>query len=190
MPLLLPNGCIGSIGLEAISKHREWTGIGDTPLDSQGWTLQEYLLPPPIVFFNAYYLIWLCQTQPEMLGFDMRTSYTPVPVQRGVGRPLLLKSLLRGTFKELREGHATRYTTEPWTGVVVGYSGRKLKNWKDRLPALADIAGEFERMLNGVHLAGMWKCWLIRHLAWYIPEPSRTRRCRHLAGHGLCFQNK
>jgi hypothetical protein len=63
LPLLLASGELGTIYVEKVQRLVKFTTAGPLmPLDSRGWTLQEFLLSPRVLHFGFYDLKWHCQT--------------------------------------------------------------------------------------------------------------------------------
>jgi hypothetical protein len=66
----------------------------------------------------------------------------------------------------VKDGEDLGLLTDVWVAIVENYSNRALTDDRDRLPALAGVAGEFQRATRDEYVAGMWKGSLIRQLGW------------------------
>jgi hypothetical protein len=53
-----------------------------------------------------------------------------------------------------------------WEAIVEDYSGRELLIPEGRLPAIAGIASELEKLWEEIYLAGLWRKYLVKYLAW------------------------
>ncbi|KAH8626983.1 hypothetical protein IG631_19001 [Alternaria alternata] len=58
-----------------------------------------------------------------------------------------------------------------WQYIVSDYTGMDLTEQRDRLPAIAGVASQFEKVLGGRYLAGLWETALPGDLLW------RTDQC-------------
>ncbi|KAI0124368.1 heterokaryon incompatibility protein-domain-containing protein, partial [Xylariales sp. AK1849] len=124
----------------------------NTNLARRAWALQEKLLPARTIRFGVNGLFWECRSM-------IRSEFLPD------GYPDRLGS------------HAVRPEDQAWdwAEIVLQYSGAKLTNGSDRLPALSGIANRQQEITNDSYLAGMWRERLIAQLCWSTCEPSERR---------------
>lgn len=156
LPFKMQNGMLGNIYFELDS---EWSRPLP-PLDSRGWTFQEDLLSPRILYFGYDGLTWKCQSERVDLVSGKKYNF--------VGRTLPSEIFTGTGASEVSDFDLAK----TWKDVVEKLSGRAFTFAEDRLPALAGIAGEIMKLLPGeltttAYLAGLWKPWLIMHLGWY-----------------------
>ncbi|KAE9379901.1 HET-domain-containing protein, partial [Stipitochalara longipes BDJ] len=156
LPLLLPNGKTGTISINTRTKIPENTSESPEPLDTRGWTLQEFLLSPRVLYFGRYDMTWHCQTKSMGGAFSTVTSYAPVSSLKR-----LPAALFRSSPKLDQKDLSKR-----WAGIVERYTLRTLTNMEDLLPALAGIAERFQKVTKDHYLAGMWKSSLVQYLGW------------------------
>lgn len=159
VPYLLPNSAIGNLWITA---HH--AGFISSPLDTRAWALQESLLSPRVLWYGPTALKWKCQTtefkdvhETDSTQFD------------GYMYPKIKHSRLPSSIFGISE------PTDPdprsqqsiiWRKVVQDYSGRDITFPDDRLPALAGITSELQKLWKDDYVAGMWRSCLIKHLAW------------------------
>ena len=162
LPFLMPSSKVGTINCI----WRGPSGGYPNPLDSRGWAYQEDVLSQRILYFDREGLSWKCQSEYSGLIFEQ-------PHATGTRLPSII-------FTGNNHSPATPTSTlaKVWAGIICHYSAKVFTFPKDRLPALAGIAGELQILLGpeATYLAGLWKCWLIRHLGWYNPaslKPSQ-----------------
>ncbi|KAB2102133.1 hypothetical protein AG0111_0g9498 [Alternaria gaisen] len=60
-----------------------------------------------------------------------------------------------------------------WRYIVSDYTGMDLTERRDRLPAIAGVASQFERLLNGRYLAGLWENALPGDLLWRMDRSGQ-----------------
>jgi hypothetical protein len=146
----------------------------DVPdLETRGWTLQEFLLPPRVLHFGAFDLEWRCKTR----------------ITCGCGH-LDLKETRQASW---HRHHFIEESTKPppddaegaliwWEQVVNNYTSRQLTNAADKLPALSGLAQQRKQVRGGVYLAGLWQDSLLHDLCWHdafvnsVPEEGGLGR--------------
>ncbi|SCO22620.1 uncharacterized protein FFE2_15391 [Fusarium fujikuroi] len=137
-----------------INHYRE-----DIPcLETRGWTLQEFLLPPRVLHFGKFDIAWRCKTR--------------ITCECGhIDRQESMQS-------HWHRFHMTEEATKPppndwkgalkwWEQVVHAYTSRQLTNPADKLPALSGLAQQRKQVRGGVYLAGLWQDSLLHDLCWY-----------------------
>jgi hypothetical protein len=135
------------------------------PLFTRGWTLQEILLSPRMLVFDAYQLTVTCEQDkfepvaPTHINFEPLCESLPSSIF-GVPDFQMRKS------KESIAYYFKVQQVQIWADLINEYSGRDLSVFEDRLPALAGIAYELWKYWGDTYVAGFWKASLVQHLGW------------------------
>ncbi|KAH6714839.1 heterokaryon incompatibility protein-domain-containing protein [Leptodontidium sp. MPI-SDFR-AT-0119] len=157
VPYLLPNGKFGNLWISAGQLK-----VISSPLDTRAWALQESLLSPRVLWYGPTALKWKCQAT-EFRDVHEATvncwNYSGIKHHR---LPSGVFGNAEPTGPDLRNQQSII-----WKKVVEDYSGRDITFPDDRLPALAGIASELQRLWRDDYVAGMWRSCLIKHLGWY-----------------------
>ncbi|KAF4993164.1 hypothetical protein FGRMN_6649 [Fusarium graminum] len=127
-------------------------------LETRGWVLQEFLLPPRVIHFGAFDIEWRCKTRLtcECVHLDREPTHQ----------------------SRWHRHHFIEEATNPppndpsgalswWEKVVHHYTSRQLTNPSDKLPALSGLAQQYKQVRGGTYLAGLWQDSLIHDLCWY-----------------------
>ncbi|KAF5975416.1 hypothetical protein FCOIX_7704 [Fusarium coicis] len=127
-------------------------------LETRGWTLQGFLLPPRVLHFGAFDITWRCKTciTCGCGHLDRRKRQ-----QAAWHRYHFIERAARPP-----PDNETR-ALEWWEQVVHEYTSRQLTNPADKLPALSGLAQQRKQVRGGVYLAGLWQDTLIHDLCWY-----------------------
>jgi len=142
-----------------------------TPLSSRGWVLQESILSFRALVYDQHEVRWSCPTMKAC-------ECTP-------------EGHIRQSWSKLDKGEAEivdkRDLSNAWASIVHEFSRRKLTYSRDKLPALAGIAGEMSHDKRPTqYLGGLWEDDLRHNLAWFVPprstvspyrETNRTQGC-------------
>ncbi|QLI70756.1 uncharacterized protein G6M90_00g079160 [Metarhizium brunneum] len=134
-------------------------------IDSRGWTLQESLLSPRILYFGSKDIIWKCQAKPFQPVVGWHNLYKAEGMKR---LPSTIFGLaLPGTQSPL--GH--------WPHIMSEYSRRKLSLDVDNFRAIGGIAEELQKASGDTYIAGLWKNDMAKSLAWFrtdriVPKPA------------------
>ncbi|KAF7561493.1 hypothetical protein G7046_g2646 [Stylonectria norvegica] len=121
-------------------------GLGDGPLMSRGWVLQECLLSRRNLHFKRDQVAWecrggaFCETFPGKLPF----FEDPRPLKHQFSMALFS---LRKDAVSIRGA---------WNSAVAGYTACKLTYSTDKLVAFGGIATTFSEQLGNRYLAGLW----------------------------------
>ncbi|KAK8102437.1 hypothetical protein PG984_015583, partial [Apiospora sp. TS-2023a] len=101
-------------------------------IETRGWTLQEFLLPPRVLHFGKFDVEWRCKQRLtcECRGLDIKGGGTDIVANK--------------TPPKDHEG-ALRW----WEDVVHYYTSRQLTNPSDKLPALSGLAQLHKRVKGG-----------------------------------------
>ena len=120
------------------------------PIDTRAWTLQEEALSGRILRYNRTHMTWHCSEWSEMRE-NGRQIYR-------IGTWHRLPSML-ASAESKRIPHI-------WHSIVADYTKRHMTFGRDKLPALAGVAMEFQRHTSDQYLAGIWKTHLPLALLW------------------------
>ncbi|KAH0827638.1 hypothetical protein AYO21_07825 [Fonsecaea monophora] len=141
-------------------------------LHSRGWTLQELLLSPRLVYFRRDQVYFSCAEG----KLSREDGESPAWVSRHVS--LLRLDGLRRTW--LQEASWPQNTTRPpcaasndqllalWKGLLVQYTTRKLSQPDDTLPAISGLASQLKQKFHPHYgyCAGLWREDFVRGLCW------------------------
>jgi hypothetical protein len=125
-------------------------------LETRGWTLQEILLSPRVLWFSSSELGWscwsntACECDPEQTSefINNNTDYIKIS-----SSPSLIKT-------DITDLLAT------WRTLVNSYTERSLTVQTDRLAAISGLASALRTHLNSSYLAGLWEFDLAKELMW------------------------
>jgi hypothetical protein len=124
----------------------------DSLISTRGWTLQEQLLSPRLVFCTQSDMHWKCQCNYQTqsgLSFESRMA-----LDRG------------GLFLDLSHQLDHLWYRKTWRRIIEGYSLREFTFSQDRVPAMAGITRYFASALEDVPILGLWVRSFARDLAW------------------------
>jgi hypothetical protein len=128
-------------------------------LTTRGWTLQELILSPRVLWCRRSELGWSCLSEkacecaPEPSANDHDVPYEDLD---GLTVQFQSQSIPEDNTKFLKL----------WAELVDTYGRRKLSKEADRLPALAGLAEMFQRKINCRYLFGLWDTNLESQLLW------------------------
>lgn len=134
------------------------------PLARRGWTLQENVLSPRLLYYGANMIHWTCPSERQsangMRGMHMDDKKYPA----------VSSVIFRGILK--RQTQDPDYDVQDilldYYGLVDSYSARQLTKPSDRFPAFSGIVRPLQPVL-GDYLAGLWSCDIVRGL-WWVKE--------------------
>lgn len=162
MAYACPKGRLGTILLfhDSVSQLEE-------PINTRGWTLQEYLLSQRLLIYGVHGLRFGCQ---EGERYDDEKAAEQA-LSTGNNREL---ALLRGLPENLE------IARERWLQILFEYSMRTLSYPEDRLLAISGIANYYSTVLKDEYLAGIWRHDLPAGLMWgnigrNFPRPLQSR---------------
>lgn len=118
----------------------------ESHLASRAWALQERLLAPRTVYIGDQGFLWECRS-------TTASEFMPA-------------GILDFTFTGRGQQVRSRQEAWDWKDLIVSYSKARLSNASDKLPALSGIARRQSEAEGDEYLAGMWRCGLVRQLAW------------------------
>jgi hypothetical protein len=160
-----PNGSLDTVFLREEVYYSSSNDLGST----RAWTLQERLLSPRVISYGTR-LMWYCRSLRHCDGGSEDWSYDEIGNQLSSFHPPTSR-----TTPELDRAPLDIFSKHrlynSWYNVVVEYSRRDLTVASDKLPALAGMAEEFQRLTGDTYLAGLWKNNLCFDLMW-SPNPA------------------
>ncbi|KAF2140906.1 uncharacterized protein K452DRAFT_42686 [Aplosporella prunicola CBS 121167] len=133
------------------------------PLQMRGWTLQERLLSPRILYFSNDGIFWECN---KVCASEIWHSHNRTPKQwiSLLKIPPTISKKMTISWHEL------------WITLLVDYSQRLLSYPdRDKLVAVSGIAKAFQNLLRERYFAGLWEGDMLRALCWqksYSPDTS------------------
>jgi hypothetical protein len=141
------------------------------PIDTRGWTMQEYMLSRRILIYGSQQTRWACQTvQYTDGGRNSNRIEIPLPV---IDIPKLPQLTPKFLIPRARKSSWT------WDQVIEEYSKRKLTFPGDKLVAIAAIASEYSRISGEHYVAGLWhggRNGLVKQLLWVSERMSLRPR--------------
>ncbi|KAF4334924.1 hypothetical protein FBEOM_11220 [Fusarium beomiforme] len=127
-------------------------------LETRGWTLQEFLLPPRVLHFGVFDIEWRCKTR---LTCECGHLDREERKQSEWHRHHFIEDAAKPPPNDAQGA------LEWWETVVHHYTSRQLTNAADKLPALSGLAQQRKQVRDGVYLAGLWQESLLHDLCWY-----------------------
>ncbi|CZR50941.1 uncharacterized protein PAC_00815 [Phialocephala subalpina] len=141
------------------------TMLLDSQWSKRGWTLQERILSPRILYYSSNSLAWECDGERSTL--DRVGQIRDNLKLLGIGKHSLPnKQEANPSFPLMRSFRKT------WREIVREFSKRHLTFATDKLPALAGVAYEMAAMSHQSYVAGLWKGDLINDLLWCRDFPT------------------
>ncbi|KAF8866584.1 HET-domain-containing protein, partial [Acephala macrosclerotiorum] len=140
------------------------TMLLDSPWSKRGWTLQERILSPRILYYSPNSLAWECDG--ERSSLDRVSQIRDNLKLLGICKNSLPKQEANPSFPLMRSFRKT------WREIVREFSKRQLTFATDKLPALAGVAYEMAAMSQQSYHAGLWKGDLINDLLWCRDFPT------------------
>jgi hypothetical protein len=174
----LPNNRLGNIEVE---QYRLYANQENWHLNTRAWTMQEELLSPRMLFFADGEIRWQCQSayKERVLG----TSSVELQVWQGVPRLPREVFLTTGCSNakyeaphslddETSNERIRKEQQDIWQAIIKNYTRRNITDPLDRLPALAGIIGELEKVWVDKCIAGLWNKSFLEHLLWQKAFPN------------------
>ncbi|KAL2061854.1 hypothetical protein VTL71DRAFT_7232 [Oculimacula yallundae] len=134
--------------------HAEPPELPDEPLEKRGWTLQESLLSPRILYYGSKDLVWKCRVEP----------FRSMSTHHAFYRPPIHERLPQAVFNIPSRDPIV--TESIWLRIQAAFLYRHFKLSQDRYFALTGIAHELQRISGDIYIAGMWKSTIMRQLSW------------------------
>ncbi|ROT37955.1 HET-domain-containing protein, partial [Sodiomyces alkalinus F11] len=150
VPAELPNGKKGDVFVAPCIE----ADFADLPLQTRGWTLQEWLLPSRILFYGDRELVFQCRTAgtrgvcPSYMSYDTANRNTGRIVDHRLRMPSAAE---RGRL---------------WLLFMREFSARQLTVASDRMNAMIGIQKALSSSWKDECIAGLWKSTFPVCLAW------------------------
>jgi hypothetical protein len=169
----------GPLGEVRIFGFNEWENqLLRSPLHKRGWTLQERILPPRVIYFTERQILWECDTWRRCEVFECEAPFEYT-------QPFLHGGRLYSQAHH-REASA-QHTSMPskvmtpglfarWIRVVEDYSKCSLTVAADKLVALDGLVELYQDLSGDEYLAGLWRSHIFESLVWerqYVNDPYR-----------------
>lgn len=167
LPMACLNGAVGSV---LLYPFRSLFQSGDIPIDKRAWTYQEKTLSRRVVSFFNDAIEWNCATYHLS---DDRLGINELSAKDAAYQKLVLPGRKRTNWMSMLLYSTSEYLqilpvipALLWPLTVYEYTLGSLSNLDDRLPAIAGIASECQRLTGDVYIAGLWMPYLIQGLQW------------------------
>lgn len=167
IPFACPDGRNGTVSLRESSSYYQ----SIEPLNRRAWALQERVLSSRILIYGSWQMYWQCQSQQHCDGGS--TEYFT-----GNTAGLSILDSLQSQDASRSSGISKETEKALWTGwtdLVYDYTQRGLTQPSDKLPALSGIAIRYQKLMNDIYCAGLWKANLLKGLKWRVGEPKKDR---------------
>ncbi|KAI8963922.1 HET-domain-containing protein [Daldinia sp. FL1419] len=156
---------------------REETPVAKDPIDSRGWTLQEWTLSSRRLRFSSQGIQWTCNkliADPSSLNEhrDPPIQFSPDGyVQNYFGDASAIistpwESRLSNKYA-IDEAYKRREMSMTWIEIRSQYAQRSLSYPADKLSAISAVAAMAAEENKMTYLAGLWKETLLVDLQWY-----------------------
>lgn len=150
IPAELPNGKRGDVFIAPCLEAE----FSELPLQMRGWTLQEWLLPPRILFYGDRELVYQCRTAGTRAVCPSYMSYETA--NKNTGRIVDHRLQVPDAAERGRR----------WVLFMREYSARKLTVASDRMHAMTGIRKALSSSWQDETVAGLWKSTFPFCLAW------------------------
>jgi hypothetical protein len=128
----------------------------DAPLMQRGWVLQERFLSPRVLHYGQQ-MYWECRRCMWTEGEDFN------PTLNNLGRSSKRLRPRASICQAKGEWPLSKY----WSRILKeDYTARSLTNEMDKLPALAGLAQDAQRLTGDEYCAGLWRSSLPLDLLW------------------------
>ncbi|RGP70130.1 hypothetical protein FSPOR_4242 [Fusarium sporotrichioides] len=139
------------------------------PIDTRGWTLQEFMLSSRMLIFSDYQLLWQCKRRDlqSVTGDEDGLEY-----QQGI------ESLPWAAFEDTAGPSFGAHDADKlylWKTILRQYTERDLTNPDDRLPAITGIIAELQNVWKDTAIYGHWVEWFVQLLAWQKPQDALAK---------------
>ena len=169
LPIPCPDGTTGNILLRESRLYYPAT----EPLNRRAWALQERLLSPRVLTYGSWQLYWRCHSLQHCDGGSTEWFHW-----QGAER-LTTGEIVENDDKTVLGDRNQLW--DNWTNIIGAYTGQGLTVPSDRLPALSGIAAKFQKFLDDIYCAGLWRSCLQKGLSWQVGEPRVSRPSKYRA---------
>jgi hypothetical protein len=142
------------------------------PWNKRGWTLQESVISPRVLYFGERQIYWKC-----LKGFQSADGVTSaILMPESDLYPEILKVIHSQTLA-ISERHQPDLATvmDNYRELVKDYNLRTLSFNSDKFPAFSGLAALIHPTIGGEYLAGIWSEDFRRGLVW----TTEMEECRH-----------
>ncbi|KAK1569456.1 heterokaryon incompatibility protein [Colletotrichum navitas] len=175
--------CIEGLGLPPGGRYMDCSilnlgfwgdNIGQCPLNTRGWVLQERLLSPRVLHFARDQLFWECREHtaaecyPESLPTSLRNG---PPTNFKKLDPVSRSPQLEASGDTLND---PMFYHSAWNSVARAYSNTRLTESSDKLIALSGVAKYFATRIDDVYVVGMWRRYLASSLLWQVEKQAQV----------------
>jgi hypothetical protein len=141
------------------------------PLNVRAWVLQERLLAPRVLHFDAEQVVWEC---------DSLVACERYP--KGFAKPLSEPEGMRISRVGSEGSRKGTDVFDIWGPIVSAYSSCAITMDTDRLIALYGVAMKVRDILDSKYIAGMWENDLVAQLTWMVANSDKSHRTKqHVA---------
>ncbi|KAK1758938.1 heterokaryon incompatibility protein-domain-containing protein [Echria macrotheca] len=138
------------------------TNDSPAPLTNRAWVFQERLLSQRVLYFCGQEVVMECSNDTRCQCSDIDTHLARLR-EPPTGRWDLAPKI---------PFHVSAKSLALWDELLHCYCRRKITRLSDRVTALTGIAGTFGSTgAYGQYYAGLWACWFVHMLLWYIDIP-------------------
>ncbi|KAF2731937.1 HET-domain-containing protein [Polyplosphaeria fusca] len=145
------------------------------PLLERGWVFQERLMSSRVLHFGNHELIFEC-SQNSACECSFMDPIPPFSQEKPKHAVTLTSNVPRDYYGTADDPYAGR-----WRSLVEQYSALNFSFDNDRIPALAGLAQQVNRIRNDVYFAGLWKKTMIEDLLWKVAGEPRERPAKRIA---------
>ncbi|KAI0556264.1 HET-domain-containing protein [Xylaria curta] len=135
------------------------SSVQDSIISDRGWTLQEQLLSPRIVYCMENDVHWQCQT-----CFRTQTGLEFDTTEALALRLQILAPSANPTTEEYWQ------YANVWHRIIENYNRRLFTYKTDKVPAIAGITKHMASVLNDTPILGLWERTFGVDLAWIAPS--------------------
>jgi hypothetical protein len=139
--------------------HHQGNRHHGDPLLKRCWVLQERLLSPRVLYYDANEILWECKQR--------RDCHCGAMVTMLVFKDYLGSALRPGQREHMRKEHPVA----AWMKILHKYTAMQITVETDRLIALEGIVKSLQSTgVLGDYIAGMWAYRLERQISWYVQD--------------------
>lgn len=142
------------------------SNLGETPLVTRGWVLQEQILSRRVLYLAEPQMIWRCRSLTESEDGVLDAVYLDDYKWISYCPLVFNKQATRKTLTQLRA---------MWRQIVQEFSKRDLSFESDRIAAMAGVTSTFESLLTDQPLLGLWQMDLYEGLMWTLETTHKNK---------------
>lgn len=123
------------------------------PLNTRGWTTQEWYLSPRTLYTTNQHIFWACGVHRDQEDCDRNLATEMVSVS---------KKIIDHKSPRFQE-----HLAQQWDSIIKNYSNRVFTHQADKIPAFAGIIQFHAAERKDDHVLGFWKKELPYSLGWW-----------------------